>query len=397
MPEPAKITKYARLAQGLRAQIESGDLRPGDRLPSFAEMRTQHGASPLTVDRVFSLLERDSLIVRSQGSGTFVATRPAKVEDGEVSDGKLMALIVPSCGRDFFADLIRGAEEACQKAGFHLMVANSRGNPDLAAQQMKSLSQRAAGLCVLPLEDDRYETYNELLQKNLPVVFLDRALPRLAVPLCASDNTRGGYLAGRHLLDCECEMIYALDEGTTSSARERVQGFRRALREAGAEVKSFQVRRGPYVTEAAGYVLTRDLLDERRAQGKKGRFGIFAINEPIARGCYMAIKERGLRIPQDVSVVAYGDSNALFLDPPLSTVQQDTHEMGARGMQMLLQWIATDGRTAPRSIRLRPTLEVRGSSDPHVEFCRITQIMDRAHHEEEMRQGRLLQGANNAF
>jgi len=74
-PSGTAIPKYARLALELKAQILDGRLVPGDRLPSFSEMRMRWGATPATVERIFASLERDGLIERSQGRGTFVSKK----------------------------------------------------------------------------------------------------------------------------------------------------------------------------------------------------------------------------------------------------------------------------------------------------------------------------------
>jgi DNA-binding LacI/PurR family transcriptional regulator len=368
-----KQTKYAQLAEQFQEQIERGELKPGDRLPSFAEMRARFDASPLTVDRVFSTLEKAGLIVRVQGSGTFVADPQRRVD--AAADTLLIGLVVPWVESGFFHEIIRGAEEACQAANCHLVVANSGGNPVLAAKHIETLAARVSGLCIVPGENERYATYSELLEKNVPFVFLDRGLDRLAVSLSTSDNERGGYLATRHLLECGRQQIYVLSEGSASTVAERVRGYRRALTEASVPFEAQLVRHGPLYMDAAGYQLTRDLLAERQAQSRNEPFGIFALNDCIARGSYHAINEAGLNIPEDVAVVGFDDNFAVFLDPPLSTVRQNLIEMGAGAVRLVLENITRGGNVAPRTVRLKPQLVVRNSSDAQSQFCRTRHIM----------------------
>jgi LacI family transcriptional regulator len=365
-----KQTKYAQLAQHFRLQIEAGALRPGDRLSSFAEMRALFGASPLTVDRAFSTLEKEGLIVRVQGSGTFVAEPAARKT--KVDSAGLIGLLLPSCTDPFFLSIIEGVEEAARQAGYHLIVANWQGDPALEVQQIASLARQTVGVCSFPGAGSQ-EAYAALMRQQIPFVFVDRCLDGLAVPIATSDNERGGYLATRHLLELGRRHIYLLSDADVSPVSDRIRGYRRALKEARAAFDASLVRRNATVADAAGYTLTRALLEEKAAREP---FGIFAINDSIARGCYLALKEANKRIPQDVAVVGFDDTKAPFLEPPLSTVRQDLRGMGTTAANLLIKTIRT-GR-APRSVALPVELIVRDSTDAQARFCPVQHILESA-------------------
>jgi DNA-binding LacI/PurR family transcriptional regulator len=261
------------LMEELRAQIESGALQPGDRLPSYAEMKARHGLAPQTTDRIYSTLERAGLIVRAQGSGTFVAEQMPKDTAAPGSDNPLIALVVPAVESVFFSEILSGAETACWDAGFHLLIANTRGSSHREAQYLTSLAQRVAGLCIVPSESASYAAFNALLENEVPFVFVDRALDKLNASLAAADNELLGYMATKHLLELGHREVFVLCEGVASSVAERLRGYKRALDEAGVAFDPRLVRSNAQYMEAAGYSLTQEIV---KAAARKRRWPCFA-------------------------------------------------------------------------------------------------------------------------
>jgi LacI family transcriptional regulator len=165
--------------------------------------------------------------------------------------------------------------------------------------------------------------------------------------------------------------IYVLGDADVSPVRDRIRGYRRALKEAGVTFNASLVRSNTTVADAAGYTLTRDLLKELPSREP---FGIFTINDSIARGCYLALKEAGLRIPQDVAVVGFDDTNAPFLEPPLSTIRQDLRGMGVHAVRLLLK--AMKSGRGGRTVSLPVELVVRDSTDTHARFSAVQHILE---------------------
>lgn len=371
---PVRTTKYSLLADLFRQQIASGALREGDRLPSFAEMRAHHGASPLTVDRALATLEREGLIVRVNGSGTFVAAQRSVNEVAE-SDRPLIGLILPNCDSVFFSSIISGVEEASRAAGYNLLIANSQGNHELEAQLLSQIARQTVGLCVMACGWGNQSAFAPLLEARVPFVLLDREVPGIAVPLVTSDNESGGYDATRHLL-ATGHVPFVVGESleTSSSLRDRVAGFRRALREAGLPFDPTRVALGENFSspEVIGYEKTRQILG---SQGENGPVAIFALNDLVARGVYLAVREKGLRIPADVAVVGFDDVVAADFHPPLSSVHQNLSGLGIESVKRLLEAIKTGASTKASVTRLSPHLVVRNSSDESSDFCRVTQLL----------------------
>jgi len=373
-----RSNRHDELVEEFRGQIARGVLRPGDRLPSYAEMKAQRGLAPQTTDRIYSTLERAGLIVRAQGSGTFVAEQMAGVSAASESDNPLIVIVLPAIDHVFFSEMLSGAESACRDAGFHLLIATTGGSPHIEAQQLASLASRVVGLCIMPTETPAYGAFNSLLENAVPFVFVDRALDKLNVPLAAADNETAGYLATKHLLELGHEEIFVLNQGLPSSASERIVGYRRALAEFGIEFDPAKVKSSDQQLDVAGFNLTRELIKARK---KRNRLALFCINDPMAHGAYLALKDGNWRIPHDAAVVAVGNSvesktSSLF-DPPLTTVHLDLRGMGEAGVKLLIESIKRGGRAPVRQIRLSPQLIVRNSSDPQSEYCRVHDLQKR--------------------
>ena len=370
--------KHDAIVAELRARIESGALRPGDRMPTFVEVRAHYGVAVQTVDRVYGTLERLGLIVRRSGSGTFVAEHHKTDEAGRESGAApLLGLLVPAVEQVFFAGMVSGAEEQCRELGAHLIVGNTRGSLHIEAQQIASLAPRVAGMAMVPSHGAVYASYQPLIEHQVPFVFLDRTLDKFNVSLVAFDNETAGYLATKHLIEQGHRRVFLLRAFAMSSVDEREAGYRRALEEAGIAVRSEWICRdhhGPTDQDVCGFYETRRLL--QLYPGEK--LALFCINDPIARGAYAALKEAGKRIPDDCALIAVGDSNAALMEPPLSAIEFDLPEIGARAIELLWEAIKRGADAPIRQVALQPTLTVRHSTAPDLHSRDLTRLISRS-------------------
>ncbi|HEY3333066.1 MAG TPA: GntR family transcriptional regulator [Capsulimonadaceae bacterium] len=373
MQEPiARQTRYAALAEIFREQIQSGKLNAGDRLPSFAEMRTHYGASPLTVDRALAMLEREELIVRVNGSGTFVAQKREKAS-AERTGRPTIALVLPNCHTSFFSPIIWGVEQACRRADHNLLLANSRGDHALEAELLASHAPDVAGLCIMACGCGNLGAFAPLLDAQVPFVLFDREVPGLSAPLITSDNELGGYDATMHLISTgrHPHLIGEAVEAA-SSLRDRYAGYRRALKKSGMPFDSECVYFGRLgeSPELIGYVMTKLIL----AANPDEPVAIFALNDMVARGVYVAVREARLRIPADVAIVGFDDAIAADFDPPLSSVHQHLSLMGEETVKTLLSLVRTGTSSKSTITRVKPKLIVRNSSDENSGFSALTEM-----------------------
>lgn len=256
----------------------------------------------------------------------------------------------------FFLSMLGSITRACARHGHDLLVSFQQLSDDWHADYEDSM--KADGLILLGYGD--YLAYESklarLVEQGTHFVRwgqVEQGQPGISI---GCDNAAGGALAGRHLVERGRRRIAFLGDASSRFPEffARYQGCDAALREAGlAMLPELQVDADS--TEQAGVDAANVLL----ARGLPFD-AVFAASDLIAIGAMHALKQAGLRVPEDVAVVGFdGTSMACYANPPLTTVVQDTSKAGELLVQSLLQLV----REQPaQSVMLQPVLEVRASS-----------------------------------
>ncbi|REK75638.1 LacI family DNA-binding transcriptional regulator [Paenibacillus paeoniae] len=216
---------------------------------------------------------------------------------------------------------------------------------------------RVDGMIVLsPINEERYE--QELTRKNIPYVLVDNQQVDSLAPSVQIDNFRGGYEATKHLIDLgHVSIAHICGPDSFLSSKERVRGYKEAMAEAGLEPR---VEYGNFDIPS-GYEIA-----DRWMKTNTLPTAVFAGDDMMAFGVMDALKNNGLRIPDDVSVVGYDDQLfATQIRPWLTTVRQPVEWIGAQAIELLLKQIEHkedihDG--VAEHIKLQPELIVREST-----------------------------------
>ena len=252
--------------------------------------------------------------------------------------------------------IILGAQEAASRRGWLLMLVNSGGDADTELAEIRALQQRQVdGFLYATMYHREIEVPDEL--RGVPTVLLDARTSDSSFPSAVPDEVEGGRTATQALIDHGHRRIaLANNADDIPATRQRLEGYRRALEAAGIQADSELVVSAPSATEG-GIVAGRKLLDlEHRPTA------IFCFNDRMAMGVYHAAAERGLRIPEDLSVVGF-DNQELIADglrPGLTTVALPHYEMGAWAVEALIRTIE-DPDSDSEQVRLRCPLVVRDS------------------------------------
>lgn len=272
---------------------------------------------------------------------------------------RTIGVIVPNSSNPYFAEVVRAVEDGCFDANFNLILCNSDDDASKEAKYLRVLAERQVdGLLVMSSRGER--RHEEILRdRRLPIVLVDREVEGLAADVVEVDHELGGLLAARHLLELGHREIACITGPLElSSARQRLEGFRRALREAGLRPD----RKREVVADfsgAGGFAAMQALLAAKRRPT-----AVFACNDLMAFGAMSAASSAGLAIPQQLSVIGFDDiALAALASPPLSTVAQPKAELGALAAHMLLARIG-GGPASLRVERIEPTLCLRRSTAP---------------------------------
>lgn len=272
-----------------------------------------------------------------------------------------LGLLVPSFTAPWMLEVLRGVTEAIEGTAYSLTLYTTGGGEQnsLDALQARIRSQSLTGLLVMQPPQEASDL-QRLIGIGVPIVAIDARGPHPGLASVASDDEAGIRSAVEHLLALGRRRLAVIAGPTTIPCyRDRLRHFREALRS--ADVR--EVRRGQLValddSFPAGAAAATELLSRSWRPD-----AVVVGNDVMALAALQVFQQRGVRVPDDVAVVGFDDiSVARYADPPLSTVYNPLHEMGATAVSLLLQ--DTHGEDLPDSPVLVPTrLVVRRSSDP---------------------------------
>jgi LacI family transcriptional regulator len=267
-----------------------------------------------------------------------------------------LALLLSDITNPFWTTVARGVEDTANQQGYHVIIANTDESIEKQEEYLTFLQKKQVdGFLVVPVAAS--PALHMLQKRKIPYVIVDRHLPGKPVDTVRSDSFEGAYLLTKHLLELGHRRI-ALITGPQyiSTASDRVAGFQRALAEAGLNVIS-QMYHGKF-NQQTGYDCTREAL-----QTVPRPTAIVATNNFIAIGTMRALREAGLRVPEDLSVVAFDDlPEAITIDPFFTVAAQPAYEMGQQATSLLLARLNGEAAQPYQEIVLPVEIIIRKSS-----------------------------------
>jgi DNA-binding LacI/PurR family transcriptional regulator len=361
--QPAsRRTKHRQVFEHILADIESGKLKDGDRLPSEIELVKEFAASRPTVARALRDLQNLGRVERKVGSGTYVRRSHKPVESWR------FGLLIPGLGSTEIFEPICGQLARLAQREHHTLLwgdfGDKRGeaDPELIEQVCNSyIRQTAAGVFFAPLElTENKDRINQsvitaLEAAGIPIVLLDRdivAFPqRSRFDLVGIDNRRAGFLIADHLIRLGCRRIdFLARPDSAPTVMLRIAGYREALLSTGITPDPQRVHSG-------------DPADEKFVQRivASGATAIICANDLTAANLMRTLDTLGCPVPQKIRVVGFDDVRyAELLRPSLTTIHQPCVDIGAIAMQAMLERIQNPA-FPPRDILAQPTLIVRQS------------------------------------
>lgn len=268
-----------------------------------------------------------------------------------------IGLLVPDLANPFFAEVARSVEDRGRELGYSLVMCSTDHDPDKEIQYLTVLRQKQVDGIILGTGFRHNGELKGLIEQQIPVALIAREEPELAVDTVLVDDFNGGYMATSHLVGLGHRRIAVIAEDlNVASSRERVRGYRRALDERGIHYNEQLVLISDF-TVADGKRLTGQLLDSEDPPT-----AVYACNDLLAIGAMQAATERGLHIPNDLSIVGFDDTLlATITNPALTTVAQPIHEMGRQVMDLLIQEVEKK-KSVKQRVVLLPELKVRQST-----------------------------------
>lgn len=322
-------------------------------------MAKRAGVSPSTVSRALSgRVPVDKETKERVMEAVRVLNYKPNVLAKGLKEGKTntIGLIVPNICNPVFPAVARGVEDVAREHGFTVILCNTDENIEAEKDYVEKLQKRWVDGFIFATAREESHHILELKEQGFPVVLVVRHMAQ-AVDAVVIDNYKSSLEAVRYLVNTGHRRICIVNGDTSLTLyRERFEGYRHALEAAGLGMES------DLVLDVAGrddngYGAVMAML-------KKGVLpdAVFATSDPKAIGAIRAIKDYGLRVPEDVSVVGFDDLDiSAFLDPPLTTVSQPLYEMGARAAQRLISLINGEKPDQPQMELVQAKLVIRKS------------------------------------
>ena len=269
-----------------------------------------------------------------------------------------IGVMVPDLTNAAFAPIIKGIDNILEESGYSVIVSNTDNVAERAKRNVEKFRERQVDGLVIATARRKDSLVADCQADGTPFVLAVRSTTDKGVSSVVSDEIIGGKMVISHLVLLGHKNIaYVAGPQSLSTGFERYQGYLQGLAKAGLEADPDLFAEGKAFTEEEG----------RRAASKilathKGFTAIVAANDLMALGCYDELIAKGLKCPEDISVVGFDDMPfASHFNPPLTTIQTPLIDVGAEAARMLLEQIE-EPELPGRAVKLRPELIVRAST-----------------------------------
>lgn len=264
-----------------------------------------------------------------------------------------IGLFLSDFGGPFYNELIQGVQDVAMKFNYNMIVCSTYGGRKSTAYTF--MNEKAVDAAIVLATNLTNEMILDVSRDGFPMVLLDRELDGPEIYNICIDNKKGAFEATKHLIDNGCNKIACmLGPEDSYDSQKRYEGYQIAMENGGKELNSDLIIRSDF-TENGGYQAMMTLL------GKNEFDGIVCLNDEMAIGTIKAAKEKGLSIPNDVSVIGFDDIIlASYMQPSLSTVCHPNYEWGVQAANCIFGVL--EGKSEIKVKVLDTNLVIRESS-----------------------------------
>ena len=331
------LTKYERIQEHLKTQIREGQFQPGTALPSEQQLANLFESARSTVRQAMGMLEREGLVSRVQGKGTFVHKNARQ----RLASGlDILALVIPEVLSGYYPSLQHSSEESASHTQNQMMVCCTRNNIDKQGNVILQLiDNQVGGVAIVPATTPPTPAYQirQLQKAGIPVVLCHRPVEGIIAPLLGLPYKEIGRLAGEALMKLGHRHVAFFAPHCTETTDLYLNGFQKSLAEKGCELPHDHC----YFGEDG--VIDMQTLDadisstlKRLMDSKDRPTAIFSTFDSMAERLYLHLNKMGLRMPEDVSLVGVGDKiRHSVLQQHIASVTVDETQLGHRAVDIL--------------------------------------------------------------
>ena len=360
------VPLYVQIADKLRKQIYSGELQKNDRLPTELELCDVLSVSRGTVRQAIGLLVQEGLFSRVKGKGTFVSNTEVR------KNSSLVGVVVPYLRDGLTNAILSGLESVLRTNRFNLVLSHSDGDPAIEQEQVtRLLSEGVAGVVLFPVSEIPEGGHSVITEipESVPIVLVDRSVSGAEATVVSSANYQGGYKAVSYLLENGHTRIACVATKTRpSSVVNRVDGYEQAMLDHGLfplaalSIETVAQSSAPQSASLPRYESSDFPIIDRLLDNPSPPTALFCINDYLAIGVMEHLRERDVRVPEDISIVGFDNvSFSSYGSISLTTVAQPAYEIGVQAGTHLLKQL-TEGKRLTERITLDVELVIRSST-----------------------------------
>ena len=355
------MKKYEQVKEKIKQAILEEKYVPNQKIPSESELTIRFEVSRHTVRKAINDLVNEGWLYTEQGSGTYCADR--SISQSSSGADKAIALITTYISNYIFPSIINGVESYLSSKGYTLLLYSTNNDFEKERQCLENVMERdLTGLIVEPTKSNHpnpnLKYYLDLEMKGIPYLMINAAYSELNPYSLTVDDELGGYLQAEHLIKEWHTNIAGLFKTDDMQGVMRMKGFIRAHREYKIPIDSDMLL--TYTTSEREQVLEGEFANILARESRPS--GICFYNDEVALAALDVIREAGLSVPNDLSIVGFDDSYlAVASEVKLTTIKHPQYEMGVQAAKAILQLVEQKDNANPSYV-YEPVLIVRQST-----------------------------------
>lgn len=357
MEEP--VAKYKEICLWVKKRLDSGELKPGDKVESEYRLCEQFKVSRQTVRHAIAVLEEEGIVKRYRGSGTYISDSEHVIPKKEKT--MQIAVMTTFVQEYIFSAIIRELEAQFSSAEYSLQISVTGNSVERERLILKNILNKnmvdglIAETTKSGLPNPNLDMYRKLMEKGIPVLFINSYYPQLDAPYVSLNDKMAGKLVTNYLIRCGHRNIAAVFKGDDGQGHQRYAGYLEALMEAGVKINDKWV-----------VWLDTDMMSDIEESARwfhrrlKGCTACVCYNDEVASKLLAVCKQNGVKVPDNLSVISIDNSDiASYCEVPLTSANNPIRHMARIAALQMLDMI--DGKEVPRSTELEAEIVARES------------------------------------
>jgi LacI family transcriptional regulator len=272
------------------------------------------------------------------------------------SHSNIIGVIVPELANHFFSGVLSGIETIAEEEDYHIVVCQSLEDYKKEVRNVQTMiNARVCGVLVsLSKTTTKYDHFQELIENDIPLVFFDRICTGIDAAKVVVDDYNGTFAAVEYMIKTGCRRIAFFSAPLNLEiSKNRRNGYLDALRRYNLEVDEKLMRIAD--TKTLGYEQALDLLQQENRPD-----AFMAMNDYTASGILLAAKQLGLKVPEEISIFGFSNSNiSQDTDPMLSTMDQHPKKVGEEAMRLILERVKSENKSEAKNKLVKTSMILR--------------------------------------